>query len=72
MSSKGIVNPGDSEVVIIVQCVKSELTAVPEDGCCHYKLSSIDFRADQQTARKLAGDWKDGDLCFMVTKLLPQ
>lgn len=51
-------------MVIIVQCVKSELIAVPEDGCCHYKLSSIDFRADQQTARKLAGDWKDGDLFY--------
>lgn len=71
MSSKGIVNPWDSEVVVI-QCIKSELITVPEDGCCHYKLCGIDFTADQQAARKLAGDWKDGDLCFMVITPLAQ
>ena len=32
----------------------------------------LNYVADQQTARKLAGDWNDGDLCFMVTKPLSQ
>lgn len=42
---------------------------VPEDECCHPKLCGMDFGAEQQRARKLTGEWKDGDPCFIALKL---